>query len=81
MSAESPNTLWQLSPSVESDSGYHYGADISLLSQFSAEKEVLFPPCCLLTVIQPAGVDTANCTAENEDGRCFLAVRAKPSFV
>ena len=44
------NVLWHLEPSLESDAGYHYGADISLLSQFGKEKEVLFPPCTMLEI-------------------------------
>ena len=44
------HVLWELSPKQESSWGYHHGADISLLSQFSKEKEILFPPCTMLEV-------------------------------
>jgi hypothetical protein len=46
------NVLWELTPKTESDSGFHRGADISLLSQFSTEAETLFPPCTMLSVIE-----------------------------
>ena len=44
------NVLWQLYPQPESDSGFHRGADITILSQFAVEEEVLFPPCTMLIV-------------------------------
>ena len=50
------NVLWELHPQPESDTGFHRGASISLLSQFEREEEVLYPPCTLLRVL-PAGVD------------------------
>ena len=46
------NVLWQLHPKPESDSGFHRGASIELLSQFSGEAEVLFPPCTMLAVLE-----------------------------
>ena len=45
--------LWSLRPSRETDTGFHYGADISILSQFADEAEVLFPPCTMLQVLHP----------------------------
>ena len=48
-----PNVLWVLKPSLESEEGYHCGADISLLSQFAHEDECLFPPFTMLTVLRP----------------------------
>ena len=47
------NVLWVLRPSPENDSGYHCGADISLLAQFKHEDECLFPPFTMLTVLKP----------------------------
>ena len=44
------NVLWELRTKPESDAGFHRGADISMLSQFAGEDEVLFPPCTMLTV-------------------------------
>ena len=49
---DAENVLWSLQPGAESDSGFHSGADVSLLSQFAAEEETLFPPLTLL-VVQP----------------------------
>ena len=46
----SSNVLWEVQPSPESDAAFHYGADISLLSQFAEEAEVLFPPCTYCVV-------------------------------
>ena len=35
-----PNVLWTLAPRGQSDSSYHFGADVSSLSQFATEDEV-----------------------------------------
>lgn len=51
MSEESANVLWEICPSEQSDSAFHYGADISMLSQFPHEREILFPPFTMLTVL------------------------------
>lgn len=52
------NVLWKIQPSTERDDGYHYGADIAMLSQFAAEDEVLFPPCTMLIVLErPSDAD------------------------
>ena len=56
------NVLWELQTKPESDAGFHRGADISMLSQFAGEDEVLFPPCTMLTV-QPADEASAASTA------------------
>jgi len=45
------NVLWQLMPKAESDAGFHRGANISIVSQFACEEEVLFPPCTMLRVL------------------------------
>ena len=39
MQDAAPNVLWELQPKAESDSAYHRGADISMLSQFKGEEE------------------------------------------
>ena len=44
------NVLWELSPRPPTDSAFHCGADISMLSQYQQEDEVLFPPCTMLQV-------------------------------
>jgi len=45
------NVLWKLETRQESDTGFHRGANIEMLSQYAAEQEVLFPPCTMLTVL------------------------------
>ena len=71
------NVLWQLHPQPESDAGFHYDADISLLSQFAAEAEVLYPPCTMLTTLSgtPVEVDvpqdalrTASASSRHSEG-------------
>ena len=51
-----------------------------MLSQFGEEREVLFPPCCLLSVVDPPA-EGAALPDVHEDGKHFVAVRARPSFV
>ena len=50
MDAGGSNVLWQLHPTPESDSGFHRGANVEVLSQFAGEAECLFPPCTMLVV-------------------------------
>jgi hypothetical protein len=49
------NVLWEIMPSAPTDDAYHRGADISMISQFAAEAEVLFPPCTLLVATRAKG--------------------------
>jgi hypothetical protein len=49
------NILWEIQCSEETSEGFHCGADVSLLSQFPEEKEMLFPPMTMLTVQMPDG--------------------------
>ena len=47
MDTDGPNVLWELRVGPPSEQ-YHFGADISKLSQFSGESEVLFPPYTMM---------------------------------
>jgi hypothetical protein len=58
MEAGTPNVLWELLPQLESDSGYHCGASIEMLSQFAEEQEVLFPPNTLLKLVRQTAAST-----------------------
>ena len=40
---------------MESDAAYHRGADVSLLSQFSGEQDVVFPPATMFAVLCELG--------------------------
>jgi hypothetical protein len=90
------NVLWQLQQSSEDDAGYHNGASIEMLSQFAAEKEILFPPCVMLQVVgQPEErtdvIEDERCVvsvAKSEEeiscggpNKRYLAVTCVPSFV
>merc|ERR1712086_1179558 len=50
MATDSENVLWNVTPKKQSDSAFHCGASINMLSQFASEAEVLFPPCTMLNV-------------------------------
>jgi len=83
------NVLWQLEPKVESDAAFHCGADISMLSQFAAEEEVLFPPCTMLSVTESMDeTSTGRARAQSlakssttEGDKTFVCVRVLPSFI
>ena len=60
MDGNGKNVLWQLHPKPESDSGFHRGASIELLSQFAGEEEVLFPPCTMLVVREDPNIAAAK---------------------
>ena len=72
------NVLWELAPQKQTDAGYHCGADISMLSQFGDEEEVLFPPCCLLVV---KGAPDKPPPQVAEGGKRFVEVTVQPAFV
>ena len=40
MDAQEENVLWEIHAAEQDDIGYHRGADVAILSQFSAEREV-----------------------------------------
>mmetsp|Transcript_18409 Transcript_18409/g.27975 ORF Transcript_18409/g.27975 Transcript_18409/m.27975 type:complete len:774 (+) Transcript_18409:71-2392(+) len=90
MSQHTSNVLWKVQPASESDAAYHNGADISMLSQFPDEKEVLFPPCTMLVVRNknpsdngaPVSPDSKSSALwEQKDCRKFIQIEAKPAFV
>jgi hypothetical protein len=84
------NVLWCLHPSPETDVAYHRGADISLLSQFGSEDEVLFPPCTML-VVQNSEVETvvkddvARCRSSShfqvDETKSFVSIHVIPYFL
>jgi len=85
MGENGANVLWELKPAEESDAAYHTGADISMLSQFGAEQEVLFPPCCMLTLREPPGAPSEEMLRPSqsieEGGKTFVPISVMPSFV
>ena len=53
--AAEQNILWEVRPAAPTSEAFHYGADVSMLSQFHHETEVLFPPGTMLQVNERAG--------------------------
>jgi hypothetical protein len=51
LGSEGTCVLWKIECAAETDDGFHCAADVSLLSQFPAEKEMLFPPLTMLQVV------------------------------
>merc|ERR1712217_342629 len=45
---EGESVLWHMLPQAQTGSSSHHGADISSLSQFGHEREILYPPCTML---------------------------------
>ena len=86
MSNDAENVMWALRPQVESDTAYHYGADIAFLSQFGEEREVLFPPCTMLQVLRhkkqsAAKGGSASATLKRCASSAALSLRAAPQRV
>merc|ERR1712032_1694032 len=50
MGGPGKNILWVIAVQKEDQAGFHNGADVSPLSQFAGEKEILFPPLTMLRV-------------------------------
>jgi hypothetical protein len=49
------NVLWEIECSAETAEGLHSAADVSVLSQFPEERELLFPALSMLTLLLPDG--------------------------
>lgn len=82
------NVLWELDCRDE-DEAFHNGADVSMLSQFATEKEVLFPPLTMLAVCGPHNepsiqedeiIETDKVTGDKVIKR-FIRIRAVPYYV
>ena len=80
--------LWEIRCSEETSDGFHCGADVSLLSQFPTEKEMLFPPLTMLKVQRQEGRKQTHYVPPevtikkgNGDEVAFTRIIVKPSFV
>jgi hypothetical protein len=49
--------LWEVHCSDETTEGFHSGADVSMLSQYPDEGEMLFPPLTMLKVVEVESVE------------------------
>merc|ERR1719203_2016192 len=75
-------TLWRLLQSVESADTFHCGADISSLSQFAEEQEVLFPPCTMLVARQSENSMTDEIKQPAAQGKTTITeIDVVPCFV
>ena len=68
MDKTQPNVLWEVRCGPETSEGFHSGADVSLLSQFPEECEMLFPPLTMLAV-----------SAENQPQKRRISIGRKGS--
>jgi len=66
------NLLWQLCAKPPSDTAYHCGAVISELSQYSGEKECLFPPLTMLKVLQRNALERQNTPLDGVDPQVYI---------
>ena len=84
--------MWEIECSPETDEGFHSAADVSVLSQYPAEREMLFPPLTMLTVKTEAGgassaggrKGTAGAmvrTGKTAKGVEYMLIKAIPTFV
>jgi hypothetical protein len=73
------NLLWELQCGPEDSTGFHSAADVEVLSQYPAEREVLFPPLTMLQVVEE-DVETRG-VEEESDGFKYRRVRVIPTFV
>ena len=87
--------LWEIECSPETDDGFHSGADVSLLSQYPGEKELLFPPLTMLQVQAQQNKSGRWGFQKEKDmltrdaydmhtaanGAKYICVRVRPTFV
>ena len=83
--------LWKIECSEESDDGFHSAADVSLLSQFPEQQEMLFPPMTMLQVqsTRQSGTSaresiTSLSTHESgttAKGVAYICITVKPTFI
>jgi len=71
------NVLWEVHTTRESDTGFHCGANIALLSQFAAESEVLFPPSTMLMLL-PHGHAPGQAESEEQENEGGVSAVAPP---
>jgi hypothetical protein len=95
MDSNGQNLLWEIQCTGEDAEGYHCGADVSLVSQWPKENEILFPPLTMLTVVEDAeDANGANSSSgsimprtggetQQIDGRdvSFTRVVVRPTFI
>jgi hypothetical protein len=94
MDTNGENLLWEIQCTGEDAEGYHSGADVSMLSQWPKEKEVLFPPLTMLTVVEDAedtnGANSSSANGTNRYGETqqldgkdvlFTRVVVRPTFI
>lgn len=87
--------LWELQPHMPTDVAFHHGADISSLSQFAHEVEVLFPPCTALLArkVTPQQAHTRSGRIselvgdldadekEGDGGKKYITIRVSPQYM
>jgi hypothetical protein len=80
MDTKQHNVLWEVHCSDETTEGFHSGADVSMLSQYPEENEMLFPPLTMLKVVEVESVEVEEqevAGAGVEDGPEITADTAK----
>ena len=80
--------LWRIVCSEETDEGFHSAADVSLLSQYPAEKEMLFPPLTMLQLHSTRGARESQLLSRDAyagemtaNGAEYICITVKPTFV
>jgi hypothetical protein len=60
MDTKQHNVLWEIRCESETAEGFHSGADVSMLSQYPQEAEMLFPPLTMLKVVVVEAVENVE---------------------
>ena len=82
LTLKSHNVIWEIRCAEEDDVGFHAAADISAISQYPEEREVLFPPLTMLQVLRDPNT---NEPVQSEEitayGAKFTRIIVAPTFV
>jgi hypothetical protein len=70
------NVLWHLNAIGQTSEGFHVGADVSPLSMYPEEEEILYPPNVAMTITDPEAARWVE-----EHGRRFIVLDAVPTFI
>ena len=79
MDPKQRNVLWELECGPETAEGFHCGADVSILSQWPKEREILFLPMTMMKVKMDGEDRPAMTEEKTAKGATFSRICVRPT--